>query len=57
MASESPGLFADGFSFLEVPRWREGRLWAADMFAGHLVARLLTCHVSVPAANSPVRDA
>ena len=38
MANEGLELFADGFSFLEVPRWHEGRLWAADMFAGHVVA-------------------
>lgn len=38
MADEDLELFADGFSFLEVPRWHEGRLWAADMFAGHVVA-------------------
>lgn len=31
-------LFADGFSFLELPRWHEGRLWAADIFAGQVVA-------------------
>ena len=24
---------AEGFAFLEVPRWREGRLWALDMYA------------------------
>jgi sugar lactone lactonase YvrE len=29
---------ATGFAFLETPRWREGRLWAADMFAERLVA-------------------
>jgi hypothetical protein len=29
---------ATGFAFLETPRWREGQLWAADMFAERLVA-------------------
>lgn len=29
---------ATGFSFLEVPRWHHGRLWAADMFAERVVA-------------------
>src|SRR5215831_11202270 len=38
MAHEGLDLFADGFSFLEVPRWHEGRLWVADMFAGPVVA-------------------
>jgi sugar lactone lactonase YvrE len=38
MANAGLDLFADGFGFLEVPRWHEGRLWAADMFAGHVVA-------------------
>ena len=26
------------FRFLELPRWHEGRLWAANMFAGQVVA-------------------
>jgi sugar lactone lactonase YvrE len=26
-------LLADGFTFLEVPRWRHDRLWLADMYA------------------------
>ena len=30
MANEGLDMFADGFSFLEFPRWHEGRLWAAD---------------------------
>jgi sugar lactone lactonase YvrE len=38
MADEGLDLLADGFSFLEVPRWHEGRLWAADMFAGQVIA-------------------
>jgi sugar lactone lactonase YvrE len=38
VANEGLDLFADGFSFLELPRWHEGRLWAADMFAGQVVA-------------------
>jgi len=25
-------------SFLELPRWHKGRLWAADMFAGQVIA-------------------
>ena len=38
MADKGLDLFADGFSFLEVPRWHAGRLWAAYMFAGQVVA-------------------
>jgi sugar lactone lactonase YvrE len=38
MADEGLDVFADGFSFLEFPRWYEGRLWAADMFAAQVVA-------------------
>ena len=38
MANEGLDLFADGFSFLELPRWHEDRLWAADIFAGQVVA-------------------
>jgi sugar lactone lactonase YvrE len=38
MAHAGLDLFADGFSFLELPRWHGGRLWAADMLAGQVVA-------------------
>jgi sugar lactone lactonase YvrE len=31
-------LLADGFAFLESPRWHAGRLWAADLFAGQILA-------------------
>ncbi len=27
-------VLADGFEFLEGPRWRDGRLWMSDMFGG-----------------------
>jgi sugar lactone lactonase YvrE len=27
-----PHLFADGFMFLEAPKWREGLLWVSDVF-------------------------
>jgi len=26
-------ILADGFVFLEGPRWRDGRLWVSDMFS------------------------
>lgn len=29
---------ADGFSFLECPRWRDGRLWVSDFYTGRVVA-------------------
>lgn len=38
MADADLRVFADGFSFLEVPRWHLGRLWAADLFAGQIIA-------------------
>ncbi|WP_406691065.1 SMP-30/gluconolactonase/LRE family protein [Saccharopolyspora sp. ID03-671] len=28
----------DGFSFLECPRWHEGRLWVSDFYTGRVVA-------------------
>lgn len=31
-------LVADGFSFLETPRWRDARLWAIDMYAERVVS-------------------
>lgn len=29
-------VLADGFEFLEGPRWRDGRLWVSDFFAGQV---------------------
>ena len=29
-------VLADGFGFLEGPRWRDGRLWMSDMSAGQV---------------------
>jgi sugar lactone lactonase YvrE len=33
MIEREPHLFADGFMFLEAPKWREGTLWVSDVFA------------------------
>lgn len=38
MTEPSLRVFAEGYSFLEVPRWHDGRLWVADMFSGHVIA-------------------
>lgn len=32
--SPKPDILADGFKFLEGPRWHEDRLWVSDMFGG-----------------------
>ncbi|GAA1382619.1 SMP-30/gluconolactonase/LRE family protein [Pseudonocardia kongjuensis] len=29
--------FSSGHQFLEAPRWHDGRLWASDFFAGHVL--------------------
>lgn len=29
---------AEGYGFLEVPRWHARRLWTADMLTGHVLA-------------------
>lgn len=34
----SPSVIADGFTFLESPHWRDGRLWLADMYGGQVVS-------------------
>jgi len=34
----TPRLVADGFHFLEGPRWRDGRLWVSDMHGERVVA-------------------
>lgn len=31
-------ILREGFSFLEGPRWHEGRLWASDFFTGRVLA-------------------
>lgn len=28
---------ADGYAFLETPRWHDGRLWAADLYGRQVV--------------------
>jgi sugar lactone lactonase YvrE len=33
MTAISPRLLADGFMFLEAPKWRDGILWVSDVFA------------------------
>lgn len=38
MARFTPRLLADGFMFLEGPRWRDGKLWLSDMFAEKVVS-------------------
>ncbi|MGO7206050.1 SMP-30/gluconolactonase/LRE family protein, partial [Rhizobium ruizarguesonis] len=32
MGEEHPRLLADGFLFLEAPKWHDGRLWLSDVF-------------------------
>jgi len=49
MAS-APRIVADGFHFLEGPRWRDGRLWVSDMHADRVVA------VTPEGAVEPVVD-
>ena len=39
MSNLSPTLFADGFVFLEGPRWHDNALWISDMW-GHKVHRI-----------------
>jgi len=38
-------VLAEGFSFLEVPRWHDGRLWAADLYTGRVLAFTAEGHV------------
>lgn len=33
-----PSVVLDGYSFLECPRWRNGRLWVSDFYTGQVVA-------------------
>lgn len=36
MQNHSADLFADGFMFLEAPKWHDGALWVSDVFDGRL---------------------
>lgn len=38
MARRTLTTFADGYSFLEAPRWRDGRLWVSDFYTHTVVA-------------------
>lgn len=38
MASRTLTLIADGCSYLECPRWHEGRLWMSDLYTGRVLA-------------------
>ena len=38
MSKRSTRVLADGFKFLEGPRWRDGELWMAEIGAGEVVA-------------------
>jgi sugar lactone lactonase YvrE len=38
LAGSELELLASGFAFLESPRWKSGRLWAADLFADEILA-------------------
>ena len=37
MADLTPQVLVGGFTFLEGPRWHNGKLWVSDMFAEHVV--------------------
>ena len=37
-ASRQPTVVADGFSYLECPRWHDGRLWVSDFYTEKVVA-------------------
>ncbi|MEU8633080.1 SMP-30/gluconolactonase/LRE family protein [Amycolatopsis sp. NPDC048633] len=37
-ASRQPAVVADGFSYLECPRWHDGRLWVSDFYTEKVVA-------------------
>ncbi|MFJ7214887.1 SMP-30/gluconolactonase/LRE family protein [Amycolatopsis sp. NPDC098790] len=37
-ASRQPAVVLDGFSYLECPRWRDGRLWVSDFYTEKVVA-------------------
>jgi sugar lactone lactonase YvrE len=38
LRTREPAVVLDGFSFLECPRWRDGRLWVSDFYTNQVVA-------------------
>lgn len=38
MTQRTPAIFTEGYSFLEGPRWHDGRLWASDFYTRKVVA-------------------
>lgn len=36
--NREPKVVLDGFSFLECPRWHDGRLWLSDFYTGRVIA-------------------
>ena len=38
MTTRTTRVLADGYKFLEGPRWRDGELWMAEIGAGDVVA-------------------
>jgi len=45
MGARSPDVLADGFIFLEGPRWHDERLWLSDMFLRQVLTLDLDGHV------------
>ncbi len=38
LPTREPAVVLDGFSYLECPRWRDGRLWVSDFYTNQVVA-------------------
>jgi sugar lactone lactonase YvrE len=38
MTHPSPQVLVDGYSYLESPRWHDGRLWVSDFYTGRVLA-------------------
>ncbi|MFT2215071.1 SMP-30/gluconolactonase/LRE family protein [Rhizobium giardinii] len=55
MREYKPTLFAEGFMFLEAPRWRDGVLWVSDVFDNkvHGLASDGRSRTEIPISNRP----
>ena len=38
MANGEPSVVLEGYSYLECPRWHEGRLWVSDFYTHRVLA-------------------
>ena len=54
LTAGEPTVVLDGYSYLECPRWRDGRLWVSDFYTDQVVAT--DCRGGTEVVQLYVRD-